>query len=172
MMGIPIETQERCVRRLALLAMIAFAAVGLAADLNPSYRFEDLAWNIPVEAARTRLEQSGFVPTDAAAGKLERLMIDGRYEVDLIADAAGRLREIRIEIGFDAANDADRAERRLEIVDGYRSRFGRPTDTDDSRNPAGEVLWSAAADGSSFEASWDERTDLRLRFRRKSPGVE
>jgi hypothetical protein len=171
-MGIPIGNQEMSVRRLALLTMIATVAVGLAADLSPSYRFEDLAWDMPIEAAQTRLEQGGFVPSGPASRKLERRIVDRLYEVELIADAAGQLSEIRIEVGFDAANDAGRAEQRSEIVDGYRSRFGRPTDTDDSRNAAGEVLWSAAADGSSFEATWDERTDLRLRFRRKSPGVE
>ena len=117
-MGIPIGKQEMSVRRLALLTMIATVAVGLAADLSPSYRFEDLAWDMPIEAAQTRLEQGGFVPSGPASGKLERRIVDRLYEVELIADAAGQLSEIRIEVGFDAANDAGRAEQRSEIVDG------------------------------------------------------
>ncbi len=144
----------------------------LAAEPPPTYSFADLAWNMPVAQARGTLERAGYLSSRLSPSKLMRDS-DGRaYSAELWLDDAGNLTGVSVEISFLDRSPAETIAERRAIVEDLGRTYGRPAEQDDAQNSVGEVLWPRARDGSLFEVSWNDETQLRLLYRTGRPGFE
>lgn len=154
-----------------LVAWVCVASV-LAVEPPPTYSFADLAWNMPVAQARGALERAGYLSSQLSPSKLTR-DADGRaYTAELWLDDAGNLTGVSVEVSFPDRSLAETIAERRAMVEDLGRTYGRPAEQDDPQNPVGEVLWPRARDGSLFEVSWNDETELRLLYRTGRPGYE